>query len=1104
MGSKKQNIIFSANTDEFNKNIDQAKNSIKTLNSELKLNQSQLKGNSNNIETLRGRLELLNNKYEEQTKVVENTRKKYEEAVKVYGENSTEAQNLNRKLLEEQTTQQNLANQIKLTNASIEAQANSFKILGDKLQNAGDKITNVGDKISSVGNALSKMSAVATVGIVAVSKSAIDFESAWTGVTKTVDGTTEQLEELRSGILKLSTEIPSSATSIASVGEAAGQLGIQTENILSFSKAMIDLGNSTNLTADEAASQLAKFANITEMSQKDFDKLGSAIVDLGNNYATTEADIVSMAMRLAGAGHQVNLTEGEILGLSTALSSVGIEAEMGGSAISKAMIKMQNAVELGGEKLSVVLKKTGMSLRDLELMASNDSKGFKELAQGIGMTSTEVKQLITAGANLEDFAKVSGMSAEQFKKAWKDDAAGALSAFIQGLGNAEDKGESAIGMLTEMGFTEVRLRDSLLRAANAGNLFSDAIANGNKAWNENVALTNEANKRYGTTESQIQKIKNKVQSMAISLGDELLPTVGTLIENAEPLIDNITSCVKKFNELDDVSKSNIIKMGALAIATGPVISGVGKLVSTVGSGISTIGKLSSEIGKISTVTSSGATGAQALSIGISTLVNPSTLAIAGIVGLTAAVTAFCVAKEKETIAMSNNMKAIQDDVRERQNLIDKQNEQISANLTEIANTELLYGELRQITDENGKVKDGYEKRANFIINELKDALGIEISMTDGVINNYKNLQQEIDNTILKKKAEIIMQGQEEAYTQAIQNRGKAYEELAKLQDQLQEANIKYWSSTGREQAQAKTQIDILSSSIREQTTLVNGYADDIANYEYNLQLMQTNTTESLEELVNRNIVAYSSETSSREEQLQKQMQIVQMEIQTNQEKWNTLISQGDLANATIYQNQITSQENQLQSLADNLVNMTNTIGELSPLQIQMWQSLADNSYLTYCTAINQMDPATGEEIQRITGRIATNKTVETASGEMGNRAHKLFETNVSEMVVDTNTTITNVKDVIDTDSTVETASGGMGDRAQKLFLQHADGPTTGKNYDDGVRKGIDDHVGPVYSAVERFGHSLLGRLASIFDSHSPSRETAKLGKYFVQGVTVRS
>ncbi len=120
---------------------------------------------------------------------------------------------------------------------------------------------------------------------------------------------------------------------------------------------MIDLGNSTNLTADEAASQLAKFANITQMSQKDFDKLGSSIVDLGNNFATTEADIVNMAMRLAGAGHQVGMSEGQILGPATALSSVGIEAEMGGSAISKAMVKMQNAVEQSGSKLNSVLKK---------------------------------------------------------------------------------------------------------------------------------------------------------------------------------------------------------------------------------------------------------------------------------------------------------------------------------------------------------------------------------------------------------------------------------------------------------------------------------------------------------------------------------------------------------------------------------------------------------------------------------------------------------------------------------------------------------------------------------------------------------------------------
>ena len=100
------------------------------------------------------------------------------------------------------------------------------------------------------------------------------------------------------------------------------------------------------------------------------------------------------------------------------------------------------------------------------------------------------------------------MSAEEFKKAWKNDAAGALTAFIQGLGHAEDKGESAITMLTEMGLTEVRLRDALLRAANAGELFNNAISTGTKAWKENTALSKEVNKRYKTTESQMKMLKN--------------------------------------------------------------------------------------------------------------------------------------------------------------------------------------------------------------------------------------------------------------------------------------------------------------------------------------------------------------------------------------------------------------------------------------------------------------------------------------------------------------------------------------------------------------------------------------------------------------------
>ena len=121
----------------------------------------------------------------------------------------------------------------------------------------------------------------------------------------------------------MSKRMPQSASQIAQVAEAAGQLGIQTENILGFTETMVMLGDATNMTSDQAATALARLANITGMSQKDFDRLGSTIVALGNNLATTESEIVEMGLRLAGTASQVGMTEDQILALAAAMSSVG-------------------------------------------------------------------------------------------------------------------------------------------------------------------------------------------------------------------------------------------------------------------------------------------------------------------------------------------------------------------------------------------------------------------------------------------------------------------------------------------------------------------------------------------------------------------------------------------------------------------------------------------------------------------------------------------------------------------------------------------------------------------------------------------------------------
>lgn len=618
---------------DFRKSLQLVNAELSKNYSEFKKTQAQWDNSTKKTEKLKLEIDSLSNAYELQQDKITILKSQLSELESAENQNVTA---ITKKRAELEKAELKLISYDK----KIKELSNQLKISGKDITDFGENVNKVGNKIESWGNKISLFSTVTATALSLSAKSAIDFEDAFAGVEKTVDGTEEQMETLKQGIRDLAKEIPSSTTEIAAVAEAAGQLGIQTDNILSFSKAMIDLGNSTNLTSAEAASQLAKFANIMQMSQKEFDKLGSAIVDLGNNFATTEADIVEMAMRLAGAGKQVGLSEGQVLGLATALSSVGIEAEMGGSAISKAMVKMQNAVELGGSKLNDVLNKTGMSLRELELMAANDSMGFKEMSQSIGMTSTEVKQLITAGTNLEDFSKISGMTAEQFKKAWEEDAAGALTSFIQGLGDAESKGESATTMLTEMGLTEVRLRDSLLRAANAGTLFNDAIETGSKAWEENTALTNEANKRYGTLKSQLQTALNKLSDLAITLGNKLMPSI-------QKIIDKFSDWIKKFDDLSEEQIDLILKIGMLITAIGPLITVIGKITSGVGTAIKGVGTFKTALEVMKGTTTSTSLAVNGLASVFSAVTSPIGIACIAITGAVAGIATAVNSSQKE-------------------------------------------------------------------------------------------------------------------------------------------------------------------------------------------------------------------------------------------------------------------------------------------------------------------------------------------------------------------------------------------------------------------------------------------------------------------------
>ena len=353
--------------------------------------------------------------------------------------------------------------------------------LGDTANSAesfGSRATQAVDAVSSVLAAAGISAALKEIkeGFDECVQASMDFESALTGVAKTTDLTDEELADMSDAIKAMSTEIPASTTEIAAVAEAAGQLGIQKDALLDFTRVMTMLGTATNMTAEDAATALARFANITGMSADNYDRLGAVIVDLGNNFATTESEITQMGTRLASGGKLAGLTEPQIMALAAAMSSVGIEAEAGGTAMTQTL----NAIE---------------------------------------------KAVATGEDSLQSFADVAGMSADSFAEMWNTDALGALTAFIRGLGNLDEQGESAVLVLEDLGLTGIRQSNMLKSLALAADQMDSAVQTANTAWDENIALTNEANKRYATTQSKLDMMQNAYNNLKVAVGDAFTPAL---------------------------------------------------------------------------------------------------------------------------------------------------------------------------------------------------------------------------------------------------------------------------------------------------------------------------------------------------------------------------------------------------------------------------------------------------------------------------------------------------------------------------------------------------------------------------------------------------
>lgn len=492
------------------------------------------------------------------------------------------------------------------------------------------------------------------------------------------------------------------------------------------------------------------------------------------------------------------------------------------------------------------------------------------------------------------------------------------------------------------------------------------------------AILEQTSKKYGdevnkNTSSDIQRLTARFKNLTSQLNKKLLPIADKLIDKAEDFL-------KELEDLDDEQIDNIINIGLMVAAAGPLVKILGTTTKTIGGVTKGVGLFSEAIAVATNKTTSNITSVNNLAKGIQILTNPLTLAAIGVTALTVAI----IDSDKEISEFAKEMKEQKETLEEYNASIEKTTD---ANLSHIESVDKLKDELKELVDENGKVKEGYESRVSFILNELNEALGTEYKLNGDIIDSYKELQSEIDELIEKKKAEIILSSDEEKYKNAIENQEEAVNNLKTATENLQETQDEYnmtldelrdkvkqvkedMSKVGGVEASESwitdwSSVNKIIQAYDDAEFAVKEYTEAVENYENNYALF---VEEKYSEISN-------TVTSSTQNWCDTSLETIKQSIleqSSNLEIYKSIYE--NTGNEVAEESQKQAQEN-LQALADELASRTSTIEELSQDEIDAWTTLATEAHDVYEEELGKMPDDVRQKIEEAVNVLENDKSM---------------------------------------------------------------------------------------------------------------------------------
>lgn len=1047
---------------------------------------------------------------------------------------------LQKALTKVNSTTSSLSKELRGVNSLLKLDPSNTELLAQKQTLLTKSIDETSEKLKLLQEVQSKADE-------AIANGAEISEENYRNIQREIISTQNKLNGLTEDLKQFNSQLVSQNSKWTKATQKADEYGDKLKEV---SKKANDLGNKMSVASAGAVAggtilantamgledAIAKYVSSTNTAKNETEKYKQVLEDInaggyGEGYEDIANSMSAVTMQIKDLDSQElkNITEKaialrDLFGYEVSESVRAVKALMDNFNISadeafnlisegkKQGLDFSNELLDNVNEYSVQFNKLGLTAEDMFniFKTGADNGAFNLDKIGDAVKEFSIRAIDGSNTTIDGFKRIglnADVMAEKFAKGG-DVAKEAFIEVVKRLGNMDDEVSQSIAGVDLFGTMWEDLGPTVVTSFSK---MDNGISKSSDSMQKSI------DELYNTTKKKAEKQLKRLQSLGADFGEEMLPVL-------EDLIDMVEEFVKSLEGMSDEEKRNIVNIGLLAAAAGPLTKVFGSVTGVIGGVAKGLGTFGQAVDVMKGKTTSSVTSVNSLAGALTKLTSPLgifSMVLAGTVGIGLALS-------KEQFAYA---KAINESTEKMNKAIEKNNEfrqaqdeTLSATLTEAKNIQTLSDELETLVDKNGKVKEGYEGRVEYILNELNGALGTEYKLNGKVIDSYDEMKESIDELIQKKRINAILENEEAKFNEAMDNKTAAYDDMIEKEEELATAkqkvldaqklvdNFDYKRGTASLKAYYDQQLEFAKNmqsqaedNLANSKGLYQTYLNDIATYQNDCEIALTGSNEEINRLISSRTFTYQQSSADIGEAINHNIQQVQYEVQQYRIAREKDLANQDEINAIKNQKQIEAGETQLKILAQQLSDMTSTTEEMTPLQIEAWKNLASGSFSIYSEYVSKLPKEMQTKIQEATGIVIAN-TPEFAeqAGIMGEKVASEFDKN-GQAKKEALKTLQGYYEGLNDKEKNELLKKTVGKKADEVAKQFEKGDyeTSGKNVLQGLYNGLNNNT---------LGQNLINKAAGIaksianqfniqWDEHSPSKLMEEKTEFLLEPIS---